>query len=124
MATAVVAVLLAACQSTGRKPSADPLTDVRNTELSTATRSDAVARAWASSAASPRERTTTRTAFKDLAWQPNGHHRALIECDQSVRDRADQRHVVFDHDQTRAHLVAQAQQHRRQRLDLALGDAG
>ena len=58
-----------------------------------------------------------------LSRGTDGDDLALIERDQPIGDRRDQRQVVFDHQQAGAHLVAQSQQHRRQRLDLALGDA-
>ena len=47
----------------------------------------------------------------------------LIHRDHPVGDRPEKRHVVLDDDEARAHLVADAQQQRAQRLGLALGDA-
>lgn len=65
----LLALLLAACQNPRHLPTADPVADFHNTELPVPLRVEAATRAWDRSASDPRERASTRAAFKNLAWQ-------------------------------------------------------
>ncbi len=69
-AAVVLAVLVAGgCGSAGGQTrTADPLSDVRNTKLSTKARVDAVGPAWEVSAGNATDRNVTREAYKAIAW--------------------------------------------------------
>lgn len=70
LAALLAASIPASCVSTRHTPGPDPLADLRNRELPSADRADAVGRAWEQAAANPSEQAAVRAACKDLAWQP------------------------------------------------------
>ena len=59
---------------------------------------------------------------QNVRWRSGRDDPALFESEQTVSNLGHERDVVFDDDQARAHLVAQAPDDRCQCFDLALGE--
>src|SRR5579862_3363265 len=52
----------------------------------------------------------------DVVGAAARHDLPQVESDQAVGDRQEERHIVLDHEQRRARLLADAEQERTQRL--------